>query len=415
MNASTDQQSVDFQWPAAGLTRVPFRVYSDADIYAREQTRIFKGPVWNYLCLACELSKPGDYLVTKVGEVSVVVTRDEEGELNAFINRCSHRGAMLCLDRCGNSKRITCVYHAWSYDLKGNLAGVAFKRGVNKKGGMPSDFDMKDHGLRRLEVSEFCGLVFGSFDPQVPPIEEYLGPEIADRIKRVLCKPVRILGRNTQVLHNNWKLYFENVKDSYHASILHLFFTKFRINRLSQEGAIIVDSSGGNHVSYTRNADEVGNEEYQDQQIRSATKDYKLADPSFLNGYDEFGDGISLQILSVFPGFVLQQVQNSLAIRQIVPTGVEETDLNWTYIGFEDDDDETTELRLKQGNLVGPAGYISLEDGAIGGFVQRAIRGQEDDCGVVEMGGSSAESQDSRATEASVRGFWKKYRQLMEY
>ena len=70
--------------------------------------------------------------------------------------------------------------------------------------------------------------------------------------------------------------------------------------------------------------------------------------------------------------------------------------------------------RLRQANLVGPAGYVSMEDGAVGGFVQRAIRGVEEDAGVVRMGGDEARSSTSRVTEASVRGFWKQYRALMD-
>jgi phenylpropionate dioxygenase-like ring-hydroxylating dioxygenase large terminal subunit len=137
------------------------------------------------------------------------------------------------------------VYHGWSYDLAGNLTGVAFERGVKRQGGMPEDFKRSEHNLRKLRVAEFSGLVFGSFDEHAPDFESYLGTEIAARIRRVLKRPVKVLGRTTQVLPNNWKLYFENVKDSYHASILHLFFTTFEINRLNQKGGIIIDDSGG--------------------------------------------------------------------------------------------------------------------------------------------------------------------------
>jgi anthranilate 1,2-dioxygenase large subunit/terephthalate 1,2-dioxygenase oxygenase component alpha subunit len=70
-------------------------------------------------------------------------------------------------------------------------------------------------------------------------------------------------------------------------------------------------------------------------------------------------------------------------------------------------------VRLKQSNLVGPAGFISMEDGAVGGFVQRGIAGARDHDAVVEMGGDSAVSSEGRATEASVRGFWKAYRHHM--
>ena len=92
-----------------------------------------------------------------------------------------------------------------------------------------------------------------------------------------------------------------------------------------------------------------------------------------LQAVDEFGDGIGLQILSVFPTFVLQQTRNSLAVRRLVPQGLDKTELVWTCFGFTDDDEAMTERRLRQANLIGPAGYISMEDGAAPGFVQRAV------------------------------------------
>jgi terephthalate 1,2-dioxygenase oxygenase component alpha subunit len=143
------------------------------------------------------------------------------------------------------------VYHAWSYNRQGDLTGVAFEKGVKGQGGMPDTFCKQDHGPRKLRIAVYCGLVFGSFSEDVPSIEEYLGDEICQRIERVLHKPVQVIGRFTQALPNNWKLYVENVKDSYHASLLHLFFTTFELNRLSQKGGVIVDESGGHHVSYS--------------------------------------------------------------------------------------------------------------------------------------------------------------------
>jgi len=413
VDGKADQTINPVSWPSSNVTLVPFRLYCDADQYALEQERIFKGPTWNYLCLAAELPKPGDYLVTGVGETSIVVARATTGELHAFVNRCAHRGSLLCLKRRGNAGGITCVYHGWSYDLAGNLTGVAFERGVKRQGGMPEDFKRSEHNLRKLRVAEFSGLVFGSFDEHAPDFESYLGTEIAARIRRVLKRPVKVLGRTTQVLPNNWKLYFENVKDSYHASILHLFFTTFEINRLNQKGGIIIDDSGGHHVSYSIMDRAVDNADYKQQALRSSKDEYRLEDASVVDAIDEFGDRVMMQILTVFPGFVLQQHLNSIAIRQLLPRGVDRSELVWTIIGFEDDDAGMTERRLKQANLVGPAGYISMEDGAVGGFVQRAVRGVEEDAGLLMMGGADARSQQFRATEASVRGFWKKYRALM--
>lgn len=401
--------------PAESLTRVPYRVFQTAETYRQEQERIFQGPCWHYLALEVELPEAGDFRTTKIGDTPIVVTRDHDGEIYAFENRCAHRGALICLDTKGKGKKdFTCVYHGWTYDRQGNLRGVAFKDGVKGKGGMPDTFRMEDHSPRKLRIAILHGLIFGSFSEDVLPIDEYLGDEISSRIERVLGgrKPV-VLGRVTQALPNNWKLYMENVKDSYHASILHLFFTTFELNRLSQKGGIIVDDSGGHHVSYSAIDPSAQKDvEYAKQQLRSESE-YKLADPSLLEGFDEYHDGVTLQILSVFPSFVLQQIQNAIAVRQIVPRAVDRTDLNWTYLGFADDSPERRLTRIKQNNLVGPAGYISMEDGCVGGFVQRGIAGASELQAVLEMGGSDAQSSESRVTEASVRGFWKAYRNTM--
>lgn len=401
-------------WPTDALTRVPYWIYSDPSIYAAEQRRIYEGDVWNFLCLECELPNTGDFVSTFAGEMPVVVSRGHDGEIYAFENRCSHRGALICLENSGNVSNFACVYHGWAYDLEGNLKGISFKDGVNGKGGMPPSFCMEDHGPRKLRVTTLCGIVFGSLSDDVPPIEDYIGEEVLARIQRVLCKPLKVIGRFSQALPNNWKLYFENVKDSYHASLLHLFLTTFEINRLTQRGGLIVSPDGGNHVSYSiiDKTAEAGSE-YRDQGLRADSDSYRLEDPSFLEGFDEFGDGITLQILSVFPGFVLGQVNNSIVVRQVLPRSIESTMLNWTYLGFVDDTPELTTLRVRQLNLVGPAGLVSLEDGAVGGFVQRGVVSAQEDSGIIEMGGAATESTDTRATEAAVRGFWKAYRRHM--
>jgi hypothetical protein len=149
--------------------------------------------------------------------------------------------------------------------------------------------------------------------------------------------------------------------------------------------------------------------------MRTAHDGYRLEAPELLENVDEFGDGIGLQILTVFPGFLLQQIRNSLAVRRIVPRGLDQTELVWTCFGFASDDDAMTERRLRQANLIGPAGFISLEDGAATGFVQRGTRGADDGESLVEMGGSGTASEESRVSEAAVRGFWKDYRRHMGF
>jgi hypothetical protein len=109
----------------------------------------------------------------------------------------------------------------------------------------------------------------------------------------------------------------------------------------------------------------------------------------------------------------MHQIRNSLAARQIVPKGVDRTELHWTLFGFTDDDVAMTRRRLLQANLVGPAGYISMEDGAATGFVQRGTAASPDRASVIEMGGDKVGSGDSRITETAVRGLWKAWRSHM--
>lgn len=117
------------RWPSNGIGEVPFRVYTDPSLYRREQELLFRGKTWNYLCLAVELAKPGDYIATTFGEIAVIVARDASGKVNAFLNRCVHRGNLLCLAARGNVKEFGCIYHDWVYDLAGRLTGVAFEKG----------------------------------------------------------------------------------------------------------------------------------------------------------------------------------------------------------------------------------------------------------------------------------------------
>jgi len=412
MSQSESTSGPGISWPSNGVSEVPYAVYTDPAQYDREQERLFQGPAWHYLCLEVELAKPGDFVSTTVGETAVVVCRDRAGAINAFVNRCIHRGNLICLERQGNARKFSCIYHGWTYDHTGKLTGVAFERGVNGQGGMAPEFRKEAQALRRLRVAVLGGIFFGTFSDSTPDLETWLGPDITRGLLRVMNRTPHVLGRNTQVLPNNWKLYFENVKDSYHASILHLFFTTFRINRLTQDGGIYVNADGGSHYAYVMLDYAAEDAEYRKAALRSDS-DFQLRDRSVIESVDEYGDGVSLQILSIFPGMVLQQVRNTIAVRVVRPRGVDKTELEWIYLGFEGDDEAMTERRLRQGNLIGASGYISMEDGCVGGFVQRGINYNDDGASFVMMGGHEAESQNFRASEAAIRGFWKHYRSLM--
>ena len=407
-------------WPAADFSRVPHRVYVDPEIHAREQERIFRGPTWSYLGLEAEIPAPGDYLLTSIGDTSVVLNRNAAGEPRAFVNRCAHRGALLCHRLRGHADMHVCVYHQWTFDLDGDLKAVPYRRGIRGQGGMPPDFDLGAHGLRKLRVEGHRGLLFGSFSDEVEPLERYLGDGIRALLDRTLPKPLEVLGYARQRVPANWKLYAENTKDPYHAGLLHLFHATFGTYRSTQKGGVTFDPLGRHSAIIAK----VGTDDaaaLQDaysqttfESVGENASPFRLSDPSLMAGRKEFDDGISNLIVLVFPSVVIQQIANTLATRKIVPMGPDEFELVWTYFGYADDDAELRAMRLKQANLIGPAGLISMEDGEATRIVQAAVRRENDAYSVVEMGGRGEISEpDHLVTEVPIRGMWREYCRLM--
>ena len=181
----------ELSWPAPDFSRVPYAVFGSDEVFTREQEHIFRGPVWCYLALEAEIPSPGDYITTFIGNTQAVVTRDEACHVHAFVNRCAHRGTTLVRDLSGHAKDFTCNYHHWCYDLKGNLIGVPFERGKNGQGGMPDTFDKADHGLAKLRVAIYRGLIFATFSDAAEPLEDYLDEPIRRCLDRIFVRPSR--------------------------------------------------------------------------------------------------------------------------------------------------------------------------------------------------------------------------------
>ena len=395
------------------FSEIPYTVYSDEEIYQHEQKHLFQGKAWHFLGLDIELPNPGDYKTMPVGDISVIVVRDTNGTLNAMVNRCAHRGNLVCVEDHGNLDCLTCVYHNWTYDLRGKLTGVAFGRGVRGQGGLTEEFKHDEHGLERIRIENVHGFIMGTFSDETPPFASYIGTELMASIERVFIKPLKVLGYHSQIFPNNWKLYVENNKDSYHASLLHVFHNTFGVVRPTMTGGIKLSESGWHHLSYTQR-EEIGDDNIDKEKVRAKQNDYSLEDTRMMEHVLELGDKVTNSIQTVFPTMVLQQILNALAVRQLIPKGVNESELIWTILGFEDDDSDMDELRMQVNNLVGPAGFISMEDGCVGGFIQTAAKANVDAQTILPMGGRKIEpSQGSRVTESAVRGFWKGWRECM--
>jgi anthranilate 1,2-dioxygenase large subunit len=404
------------RFPRTDGSRVPYKVFSSQAVFEREQARIFRGPTWNFVALEAEIPNAGDFKSTFVGDTPVVVTRMEHGQVAAWVNRCAHRGAMVCRKARGNATSHTCVYHQWSFDNAGNLLGVPFRRGQKGMAGMPADFDPKTHSLKQLRVDTYRGLVFATFSEEVVSLPEYLGNEMRPWIDRIFHKPIEYLGCTRQFSRSNWKLYMENVKDPYHASMLHLFHTTFNIFRVGMKARSIPDANHGLHSIITvTKTDEDTSSAYKQQNIRSFDEGFALEDDSILALISEFEEDTTNHIQPIFPQLVIQQIHNTLVARQLLAKGPDSFELIFHFFGYTDDTPEMRALRIKQANLVGPAGYISMEDTEATELVQRGTVRDAEATSVIEMSRGNPDQQDTVITESLIRKFWVGYQKLMGY
>jgi salicylate 5-hydroxylase large subunit len=401
------------RWPSEGAARVPYWAYTDPDVYRRERTRVFEAS-WNYVALAAEVPNAGDFKRSAVGPTPVVVTRGSDGALHVFENRCAHRGVQFCRSPLGNTRKFTCPYHQWVYDLEGTLKGVPFERGVKGQGGMPGDFDKAAHRPRACVVAERGGVVFASFDAAAEPFEDYLGPAMVGYFDRVFDgRALRVLGYSRQRIPANWKLMFENIKDPYHASLLHVFLVSFGLFRADQPSAVRMDETGRHAVLVSRRGEQRQSDATRD--IENLRTDFHLKDPRLLDPVREFPGDATVVMQTLWPNLIVQQQSNTLAMRHIVPLGPDAFRLDWTFFGYEDDDEVMVRRRLRQANLMGPAGYVSCDDSEVMKMSQEGIREAPEAAGIMEMGGRESRDEDHMVTEAAIRAFYDYYRDVMGF
>ncbi len=401
-----------YQWPEGGLSRVPYWAYSDPELYKREQERIFCGKSWAYVALEAEIPNSGDYKRTFIGDKPVVVTRDEDGSVNVFENRCAHRGVQFCQKHLGNTPEFMCPYHQWTYNLKGDLIGVPFRRGVKKQGGMPDDFDPKDHGLRKLKVSVRNGAIFASFADDVEPFEAFLGTSMLALYDRIFDgRKLEVLGYSRQLIPANWKLMFENIKDPYHASLLHVFLVSFGLFRADSPSKVQMDPTGRHGALISWKGDQAKTDALSD--MKSFKEDFKLNDTTMLQPHREFPE-YTVVMTTLWPNLIIQQQSNTLAMRQLVTRGPGEFELAWTFFGYADDDAEMKTRRLRQANLMGPAGFVSADDSEVMKYSQQGIAPSPAAEGIMEMGGRDWHDEPHMVTECAIRSFYDYYRKVME-
>ncbi|MGZ3583154.1 MAG: aromatic ring-hydroxylating oxygenase subunit alpha [Ktedonobacterales bacterium] len=196
---------------------LPAQWYTSDAVFERERDHIFRR-CWQYVGLTEQLARPGDFFTAQLGEVPIVLTRAEDGQIRAFANVCRHRGALVVREECGNRKTLQCHYHAWTYNLDGSLrAAPAAKE--------EASFDARAFRLIPMQVETWGPFIFVNPDREAGPLSDTLGelPALVEATGLNL-NGIRRRVRRVYDIAANWKVVIDNYLECYHCPVAHPSF-----------------------------------------------------------------------------------------------------------------------------------------------------------------------------------------------
>ena len=192
-----------------GERTLPGKYYHDPAIHQEELDKIFYQH-WQFACRSEEIPNAGDFKILVIGDEQIIVLRDKEGEVGAFFNVCSHRGTQLCTESQGTFDKgsIQCPYHAWTYDLKGNLIGAPMMKETET-------FKKADCGLPTAAIYNWEGFIFISLAANPVPFEQQM-KGLMGKFSDWNMSGLRIAHQIEYNLKCNWKLILQNYQECYH-------------------------------------------------------------------------------------------------------------------------------------------------------------------------------------------------------
>ena len=390
-------------------------LYTDDGIYEDEIEKIFYSS-WVFIGHESEIKKRGDYITRDIGRSSVIMVRGKDDAIQVIVNRCQHRGNLLCNESQGNKRNFTCPYHGWVFGLNGDLLDVSYPGGFDKP--------LEELNLEVLVTDSYRGFVFASFKKPTISFEDYLGhgKALIDRACNMSPNGKIDLkgGWIRQHFDANWKMLPENDTDGYHVNYVHQSFVRAIDSQygdfVGAEDSIkgVIKNWGNGHTEidfapgYTKTLDWLGSTP---EKVKSyvdsmrATYGEKKADQMLFDGPPH---------ACIFPNLFLAEM--NIVIFQ--PTGVNSA-VQWSTPMFLDGAPELDFKLLRQSEgALGPASFLLADDASIAERAQRALGAGTPWCDLSRGLNRETEDADGVKTshmtdETSNRGFWHHYRSLM--
>ena len=400
--------------------RIHASLYTDPQIFADEMERIFHRG-WVFVGHASEIPNPGDFVTRPLGTQPAILVRGADGIVSVLLNRCRHRGTMVCAADRGTTKTFACPYHGWTYDLSGALLGVPYP------GGYDASFDKSTRGLVHApRVATYRGFVFASLSADGITLEEHLGKatKLIDR-SCDLSPEGEIELTAGWVKHRcaaNWKMLPENDSDGYHLGFVHrALFKTVRSQYQTVVGdertiKAVVRDCGGGHIEIDWSPGYQGAFEWFGGAPKSLVADYVV------RMEQRYGTARAQQLLFegpahalIFPNLFLGET--NIAIVQ--PVSVDEC-AHWHTPIFWKGVPEFNSRLLRQSEAgMGPASFLMPEDLAIAARNHAGLHARHVEW--LELSrGLNRETMDaegrlvSHVTDETInRALWKHYRAVM--
>lgn len=362
--------------PEAGVFRVNRAMFNDPDLFELEMKHVFEGG-WVFLGMSSQAANPHDFFTTRVGRVPVLVTRDKQGTLRAFVNSCPHKGARIATQPSGNARLFVCPYHSWSFASSGECKAVKWE----SAGCYAAGFKQDDHNLKEIGTfGEYRGFLFGSIVADVPPLEEFLGDAlrmldlVADQSDGGL---ELVPGRVRFTFAANWKMQLENCSDQYHFTSTHPSLIKVLERRAREKSEAIVESSlSGANFWKGANVDEIVAGSYSFANGHALTWGKMDANPSSALFerraalIEKFGEEraawmFNMRNLTLFPNVQIA-VNAATQLRVIRPLAADKTEMETWCLVPRGESAEARRLRIRQyEDFFNPTGMAIADDNAV--------------------------------------------------